>query len=183
MKHSSFKFQKWFMLRYLFWSFILFSLLYFEGLSPFYFLNHLQTSLSIYLTQLWVELLHLPIQISNEVFTYSHGFKLTIIKECNGLIAFLLFTAAILSYPISWKRQFIWIVMAYFLLLLANTLRIDYIVYEIVENPQNFTFAHEVIGRYGITLYALLLFYIFVYFSPPCKAISLFSNNCEEIDL
>ena len=181
MKHSSFSVQTWFMLRYLFWSCTLFILIYFENISPLYILNTLQTSLSIYLTQLWIEILHLPIQVSNEVFTYTHGFKLTIVKECNGLIAFLLLTAAILSYPISLRKQFKCILIAYFLILLGNTIRLDYIVYEIVDSTKNFTFAHEVIGRYGITFYTLLLFYIFVSFSSPCKPISLFSNNCDEI--
>jgi len=150
-----------FVLRYVFWASLLYVAIYFENFSPLIFINTLQTDLSIYLTQLWIDLFDMPIQMSGAQLMYEHGLQLEIVNECNGLAAFLFFLAAVLSYPASIKVKFIWIIFSYFILLIANSIRLDWILYHVIEHPEDFVFIHEVVGRYIIAAIPLILFYFF----------------------
>jgi len=150
-----------FILRYVFWTLLLYAVIYFENVSPLIFINTLQTDLSIYLTQLWISLFDMPIQMSGATLIYQHGLELEIVNECNGLAAFLFFMAAVLAYPAPIKIKIIWLILAYFILLIANTVRLDWILYHVIEHPEDFKFIHEVVGRYVIAAIPLVLFYFF----------------------
>ena len=150
-----------FILRYVFWASLLYAAIYFENFSPLIFINELQTDLSIYLTQLWIDLFDMPIQMSGATLTYLHGLQLEIVNECNGLAAFLFFLAAVLSYPASIKVKLQWVIFSYFILLVANSIRLDWILYHVIDHPEDFKFIHEVVGRYVITAIPLVLFYFF----------------------
>ena len=161
MKYQTLKPVWQFVLLYLFWAALLYVAIYFENFSPLIFINNLQTDLSIYLTQLWIDLFDIPIQMIDATLVYANGLKLEIVNECNGLAAFLFFLAAVLSYPASIKNKIIWIVFSYFLLVIANAIRLDWILYHVIEHPEDFTFIHEVVGRYVIATIPLILFYLF----------------------
>ena len=150
-----------FILRYVFWALLLYAVIYFENFSPLVFINTLQTDLSIYLTQLWISLFDMPIQMSGATLIYQHGLELEIVNECNGLAAFLFFMAAVLAYPAPIKIKIIWLILAYCILLIANTIRLDWILYHVIEHPEDFKFIHEVVGRYVIAVIPLVLFYFF----------------------
>ena len=150
-----------FVLRYLFWISILFFLIYFENISPLIFLNYLQTDLSIYLTKLWIAFFEIPVTIYNDAITYTHGFELEIINDCNGLAAFLFYIAGVLAFPSSIKSKIYWGIGGYFILLIANSIRLDWIIYHVIENPEIFFFVHEVIGRYAMASIPLILFYLY----------------------
>jgi len=152
-----------FVLRYAFWVSLLYLAIYFENFSPLIIMNTLQTDVSIYLTQLWIDLFDIPIQMSGGTLTYLHGLRLEIVNECNGLAAFLFFMAAVLSSPAPLKVKFIWIISSYFLLLAANSIRLDWILYHVIEYPEDFKFIHEVVGRYVIASIPLLLFYLYAH--------------------
>lgn len=174
MNHYKISPENLFVLRYIFWSLSLFGLVYFENFSPFIFLSDLQTSLTIYLTQFWIDMFDIPIQISKEVLIYTHGFTLKIVNECNGMIAFLLFLAAVFSYPTSIKTKLFWVPFSYFILLFVNTIRIDGIAYHVMEHPENFKFVHHVLGRYFMTLVPLILFYVMTRVSKQHNTVSFF---------
>ena len=150
-----------FIFRYAFWTLVLYAAIYFENFSPLIFINTLQTDLSIYLTQLWIDLYDIPIRMSGATLIYQHGLQLQIVNECNGLAPFLFFLAAILAYPASLKAKIIWIILSYIILLIANTIRLDWILYHVIEHPEDFDFIHEVVGRYVIAVIPLVLFYFF----------------------
>ncbi|WP_309497716.1 hypothetical protein [Sulfurovum sp.] len=150
-----------FILRYAFWASLLYAAIYFENFSPLIFINTLQTDLSIYLTQLWIAFFDMPIQMSGATLIYEHGLQLEIVNECNGLAAFLFFLAGVLAYPTPMKVKLIWIILAYFVLLIANTIRLDWILYHVIEHPEDFDFIHEVVGRYVIAAIPLVLFYFY----------------------
>lgn len=143
------------------WSLILFGLIYFEDLSPLIFINNLQTDLSAYLTHQWILLFNIDINMKEALLTFEHGLKLQIVNECNGLAAFLVFLAAVIAYPTTIKEKLFWALLSYFILLTANAIRLDWIAYHVIENPEDFKFAHEVLGRYIIASIPLVLFYIF----------------------
>jgi len=139
----------------------LFTLIYFEGISPFYLINELQTDLSVYLTELWINFYDIPIYLSGETVSYTHGLELKILNVCNGLAVYLFFLAAILAYPSSNKEKFYWAVLSYVVILIANTIRIDWILYHVIAYPEEFTFVHEVLGRYALATIPLIMFYLF----------------------
>jgi len=143
------------------WSFVLFGLIYFEDFSPLVFINNLQTDLTAYLTHGWILLFNIDINMKEALLTFENGLKLRIVNECNGLAAFLVFLAAVIAYPTSKKEKLFWIFLSYFILLIANAVRLDWIAYHVIENPEDFKFAHEVLGRYIIASIPLFLFYIF----------------------
>lgn len=150
-----------FAFQFFFWALTLFGLIYFEQFSPFVFINQLQTNLSIFLTNQWISLFDINIDMKGALLTFDHDLKLKIVNECNGLAAFLLFLAAALSYPTTLKNKVLWSILAYFILLVSNSIRLDWIAYHSIENPEDFKFLHEVVGRYIIAMIPLVIFYIF----------------------
>lgn len=156
----------WFAFRFAFWSPLLFGLIYFENLSPFIFINNLQTDLNVFQVHQWVTNFEISVNMSGSYLIFEHGLKLQIVNECNGLAAFLLFLAAVLSFPTNIKTKVYWIFFSYFVLLVANSIRLDWITYHIIEHPEDFKFAHEVLGRYIIALIPLILFYFFSQSAP-----------------
>lgn len=147
--------------QFVFWSLLLFGLIYIEDFSPLIVINNSQTDLSIFLTNQWISLFDIDININGALLTFEHDLKLLISNECNGLAAFLLSFAAILAYPTHIKTKIFWSFLAYFILLIANSIRLDWIAYHVINKPEDFKFLHEVVGRYIIASIPLLLFYIF----------------------
>ena len=150
-----------FVVRYLFWVSCLYLLIYFEGFSPFVWIHHLHTDLSIYLTSLWIEHFDIPIVMSQSTLYYTHGLQLKILDECNGLAAILFFLAAILAYPAAKNDKITWILLSYIILILFNAIRIDLILYHVISYPEDFIFVHEIIGRYSMAFIPLILFYLY----------------------
>ena len=150
-----------FIFRYLFWVVLLYSAIYFESFSPLVFLNTFQTDLTVYVTQLWIDLFNVPIEMIGATLHYEHGLQLEIVNECNGLAAFLFFLAALIAYPASLKAKLYWGFFSYIFLFIANAIRVDWILYHVIEHPEDFELIHEVIGRYLIAAVPLVLFYYF----------------------
>jgi len=160
-QRETYSLMKKFLFRFLLWLFFLFALFYFEHFSPLIFITHLQTDLTVYLTKLWIDFFKLPIHLNDTSVFYRHGLQLQIINDCNGFAHFLFIAAAILAYPASGKKRLYWILLSYVVILFANTLRLDAILYHVIEHPEDFTFVHEVLGRYLMALVPLILFYLF----------------------
>jgi len=150
-----------FITRYIFWVLLLYVLVYFDAFSPLHVFNTLHTDISIYLTGLWIDAFDIPIEMSQATLIYTHGMQLKILDECNGVAGFLFFLAAIFAYPARKKVKITWIVVGYFIVMIANAIRIDWILYHTIYHPENFTFIHEVVGRYTMALIPLILFYLY----------------------
>lgn len=147
----------------------LFALTYFDNYSPLIVVSNLQTELSVYLTTQFIDAFDIPVVMNGSSLHFQHGMVLHIVNECNGLAAMLLFLAGTMAYPASKKDIVKWSVLGYVLLLVANTIRLCLITYHVVDNPQDFEFVHEVLGRYGFALVSLVLFYFFIKYSAVVK--------------
>ena len=132
-----------------------------DYLSPFSFVNDLQTKVNIFLTKNWITYFDIPVKMDGAFITYEHPLKLEIVNECNGLVLYLLLASAYLSYPISILLKSYWIIFSYFIMLLFNTIRLDWIIYYSINNPQDFEFMHNTLGRYIFAIVPLILFYTF----------------------
>lgn len=151
----------WFAFRYVFYGVILFGLIYFEEFSPLIFINDLQTKLSVFITQQWINILELPIEVEGHYFTFKHGLELTLDPECNGLATYLFLLTAIISYPSNIKQKIKWSILSYVILFIANTLRLNWIIYHVIDYPEDFIFVHDIIGLYSMVLLTWIIFYFF----------------------
>lgn len=156
----------WFTLRYLVWGPVLFGLFYFENFSPFIFINQLETDLSVFFMQQWISFHTIPVTMVGADLFFDHGLHLTVVHECNGMAAFLLFLAAVLSYPTPGSPKVFYAIIGYLIILFANTIRLVGITYYVIDHPESFALLHEVIGRYAIAGIPLILFYYFSKHSP-----------------
>ena len=156
----------WFALRYFFWAPFLFLFFYFESFSPFMVINQLQTDLTVLLVQQWIAFYAIAVTMIGPDLFFSHGLHLTIVHECNGMAAYFLFLAAVLSYPTPGNPKIFYALFGYLVILVANTVRLVGITYHIIDYPEDFALLHEVIGRYAIAILPLVLFYFFSQHSP-----------------
>ena len=162
----------WFLIRYLLWLVLLFILFFIESFSPFYFVQTLQTDLTIYLTQLWIEWFEIPVKMVGNTIYLDHGFNIWILDGCNGLAAFLLFAVAIIAYPTAWLNRLIWVIEGYLYLVIINSIRIDFVVYVTMFDAKYFECAHDCVGRLcmvGMTLTLFLLFTLRVQISKHIR--------------
>lgn len=154
---------------YIFLGSIFFGLIQIENFSPFFFFNDLQTDFTLTLISYGVEFSNFPIKIQETLMLFDNGAKVIIDYSCNGLTAILLYTIAILSYPTYIKEKIIWLVVGYIIIVSINLLRIFVFSYAVTINPNYFHFAHDYIGRYGMGLLILSLFFIFTQYSRIIK--------------
>lgn len=150
-----------FVVRYFLWLVLLFTLFFIESFSPLYIVQTLQTDLTIYLTNLWIDGFNIPVKMIGNTIYLDHGFKIWILDGCNGLTAYLLFGVAILAYPTAWLSRLIWLLEGYFYLVVINSIRIDFVVYLTMFDADYFYCAHDCVGRLFMVATTLLLFMLF----------------------
>jgi len=167
----------WFTLRFAIWSALLFSLIYFEEFSPFYFVHTFQTNATIYITDLWIDYFQIPVQLVGNTVIFQHGLQLRILNACNGLTPFVLYLAAILAYPTRYKQKISWFFGGMIVLLTLNMIRIMLITIYVTHVPDGFNCAHNIVGRYSIGTSALLLFYYFTTHVNTCAHYGIFFNG------
>ena len=151
----------WFTLRFAIWTGLLFGLIYFEDISPFYFIHTFQTNAIIYITELWIDYFDIPVRLVGNTVIFPHGLQLMILNTCNGLTPFILYLAAILAYPTLYKEKIPWFFGGLIILLTLNMIRIMLITVYLIHVPDGFHCAHNIVGRYSIGISTLLLFYYF----------------------
>lgn len=151
----------WFVLRFVIWSLLLLSLVYFEDYSPFYFVNVLQTDATNFIMALWVNLFDVKVQLADDTVVFRHGLKLLILNECNGLVPFFLYVSGLLAYPTLYMKKFKWLLVGMVTLLTLNMIRIIMITLVVIDYPDSFELAHHIVGRYSVGAVTLYLFYYF----------------------
>jgi len=151
----------WFFVRYFLWLILLFVLFFIESFSPLYFVQNLQTDLTIYLTKLWIDGFDIPVKMVGNTIFLDHGFNIWILNDCNGLAAYLLFAVAIIAYPTSWRSRLIWLLEGYLYLLVINSIRIDFVIYLTMFDANYFECVHDCIGRICMVATTMILFMLF----------------------
>lgn len=172
-----------FFIRFLFWLVLLFVLFFIESFSPLYVVQAWQTELTIYLTYLWIHYFDIPVNMIGNTVYLDNGFKIWILDACNGLIAYLLLAVAILAYPTTWVYRLIWLVEGYFYLLLANSLRIDFVIYITMFDAGYFYCAHDCVGMLAMGVIILAFFILFTMRVQTFKYIPhLFKRRNQKSD-
>ena len=81
------------------------------------------------------------ISVADRVLTWN-GFSVEIIEECTGIFEMLIYTAAVLSYPASWKARGIGLLLGIPLLYGFNIARIVFLTIIGAGSPGLFKFMH-----------------------------------------
>jgi len=167
----------WFVLRFAIWSMLLFGLIYFQDFSPLYIINKMQTEATVFVTQSWVEYCHIAVRVDNETVIFDHGLQLLILDACNGMAPFLLYLAAMLAYPTRYSIKTVWFLGGMAFLFTLNMLRIMLITLAVIAYPESFEWAHDIVGRYGMGIATLLVFYFFTTRVSVCVPYGIIMNG------
>lgn len=160
-------------LKYILMGSMLFGLIYIENLSPLFFLNNLQTDLTIFLVSKGVDFFNLPIKMQESVMIFDNGAKIFIHYTCNGMTAVLLYTAGIIAYPTWFRNKAFWFITGYIFINILNLIRLLFVSYFVAINPDYFHWAHDYIGRYGMGIFTLFIFFIFTQYARLNKKIGI----------
>lgn len=71
-----------------------------------------------------------------------HGFSVEIIEECTGIFEMLIFLAALISYPASWRSKLIGLILGIPALYLLNVIRIIFLAVVGAHHSSLFDFMH-----------------------------------------
>jgi len=164
-------------LLYIIWGPVLFGLIYIEHISPLFFLNDLQTDLTTILTAYGIEFFNLPIHMQERLVYFENGTVLMIHYTCNAMTPILLYSAAVISYPTQIQSKIIWLIGGYFTLVILNLVRLILVSYAVTLNPDNFELTHDYLGRYGMGILTLSIFFIFTHFVTVISRPTISGNN------
>ena len=124
------------------------------------------TSLSIVITELSDATLRtLGFDVGREsrtLFVPGGSFGMRVDNDCNGAWAHLIFLAAVLAYPASWKEKLLGLAVGQPLLFLLNVFRVVSLFAIGVYVPSVFRATHVYVWQFLIIGLALLLFVIWV---------------------
>ena len=80
------------------------------------------------------------------------GFNVIVIGECAGLMEFMIFGAAVMAYPASWKKRLIGALVGIPILFVFNVLRIAGLLFVGRHAAEFFDFAHLYFWQAGTIL-------------------------------
>jgi len=88
-----------------------------------------------------LKLLGMTVRVSGRVVSMSN-FSIEVVGECTGLYEMLIFLAAMIAYPASWKRKLIGAGLGIPFLYVINIIRMIFITVVGNSSPQTFDFLH-----------------------------------------
>jgi exosortase H (IPTLxxWG-CTERM-specific) len=88
----------------------------------------------------------------------SAGFAVRIENGCNGLETMLLFAAAVLAFPASWKRRLAGLAMGFVAIQAFNLIRVVSLFWIGAHRPALFSASHTIVWQSVVVLFGVLLF-------------------------
>ncbi|MFT7824430.1 MAG: exosortase/archaeosortase family protein [Sulfurimonas sp.] len=152
--------MKRFIALYFFSLALLFTLFYADTSAVSGILNHIQTELTLWGLEQFLE----PGQLQGIDIVINPHYKIVINQACNGMIPILFFFAAVLAYPSAIMQKLFWSVVGYVVFGAVNVLRILLVV-NAVEGESgrgNFYWSHDIVGNVILMSTGLLLFVAFI---------------------
>lgn len=90
----------------------------------------------------------------------SSSFGVNIENGCNGIETALLFGAAVLAFPASWKRRLLGLVAGFIAIQVLNLFRVISLFWIGLHRPALFSSSHTVIWQSVVVLFGVLLFLV-----------------------
>jgi len=158
-----------FLIRFLFISLILFSII--ENINPISsFLNEFQTNITMYFLSIFID----NDLIEGTIVNISKTYRVLVSNECNGLLPIVALFSAILSYtaPIGHKLKYL--LITYLLYTVLNIFRILIIIFIAFDyGSESFFLSHDILGNALLILFGLGSFFVFVKTSKKYSNLSL----------
>ncbi len=158
--------MKRFILLYVLYMIIAFILVDYKPLHDALRLDDTYTYAVVYLSRFLIELIGISVTASGDLLHLPHA-VMEVKFGCNGLEAILLFTAAVLAFPASWKQRLYGIVVGSTLLQFFNLLRIMLLGYVIEYHRDIFDVMHEYITQSILIAIAFVLFLLYLNYVNP----------------
>jgi len=137
---------------------VFFGIFYWDESPISLLINQYQTNLTSYLTSLTLD----NGMLSNYHIFISDNYSLVIEKACNGTIPYLFFLASIMAFPSSLVHKAKWALFGYIIISLINTFRIWMVTQFVLQERNNFSLAHDLLGNALLISTGLMLFILFV---------------------
>ncbi|HEY3173504.1 MAG TPA: exosortase H [Thermoanaerobaculia bacterium] len=100
----------------------------------------------------------------------SSSFGVNIENGCNGVETALLFGAAVLAFPASWKRRLLGLLAGFVAIQVLNLLRVITLFWIGLHRPALFNSSHTVIWQSVVVLFGVLLFLLWASRQNPLSA-------------
>ena len=146
--------MKKFIYIYILNSSILFTIYYFNIL----YISSTETDLTAYILSI---ILPDNLMKGHEIFIDSR-YSLIVERACNGLIAYFMLLASIISFPSTIKDKIIWATIGYIVINIVNIFRIWLVAQFVLKNKQYFYIAHDIIGNILLISISILIFILFI---------------------
>ena len=154
--------SKKFLIAYPFWFLILFGLFYwgrFWDLSPIG--KVIDTFHRDFIMQV------LDSTLINKIIGYeiviSPKFRIVITPECNGLVPYYIYLAAVLAYPMEWLCRLKWAILGYFTFMVANLIRLVGVTNVVNDfGESSFYYVHDVAGNVLLIVVGSILFLFYL---------------------
>ena len=105
--------------------------------------------------------------LANRIIGYeiviSPHFRIVITPECNGLVPFFIYLAALLAYPKRWWYKLKWALIGYIVIMAANFIRLVGVT-EVVNGfgEASFYYVHDIAGNILLITVGSLLFLFYL---------------------
>lgn len=129
--------------------------------------NNFQRDTLLQMLSFWFEnrVVHHYVMITKSYF-------ITIDRACNGAVILLIFVASILAYRTKLMYKLLWLMIGYIVLSVANFMRIVFVIYMVLQDPNYFRWAHDYVGNGFLIALGFGLFFIFIRLSPSNENLS-----------
>ena len=102
-------------------------------------------------------------QIIGYEIVVSPHYRIVITPECNGLVPYFIYLAAVLAYPKRWLCKLKWALIGYFVIMVANFVRLVGVT-EVVNGfgEASFYYVHDIAGNLLLITVGTLLFLFYL---------------------
>ncbi len=152
--------MKRFLVLYIVYMLIAFVLVDYEPVREALHLDHYYTGAVVALSAWFIDLLGIHVT-AHGAFLYLDHAAMEVKFGCNGLEAILLYVAAVLAYPASWKLRLIGIIAGSTVLQVLNIIRIGVLAWVLEYHQRQFALMHEYVTQ---SIMIALAFIVFLFY-------------------
>lgn len=138
-----------------------FALIEYESMKELLQLDFFYTGTVVWLSTHLIELIGINVS-SSGAFLHLNSAIMEVKFGCNGLEAILLYCAAVLAFPASWKDRILGIIIGSTLLQVFNLIRITILAWVLEYQRDIFDVMHEYITQSIMIVIAFVIFLIYL---------------------
>ena len=138
---------------------VLFLIFYIPSSFNLSFLSTIQTQFIYNLIEKILHFFSFTFLFENHSIYLPNQFRIDIIDDCNALVPFLFFMAAVVILPLSLLKRILWIFIGWIFIMLFNILRIISIVLITDQNKNLFFISHDISTFVIMPLFILTLYW------------------------